>query len=102
MGSKQIEKQQEEIIDIGKEAYSKGLIVARGGNLSIRLNSEEFLMTAHTAALGFLKDRDFLVMDLKSKIVKGSIGENACCPHNKHSSIVFLFIRTENLCPSGS
>jgi len=71
MDSKQIERYQEEIIDIGKEAYRKGLIVACGGNLSVRLGSEEFLMTAHTAALGFLKDKDFLVMDLKGKIVKG-------------------------------
>jgi len=28
-------------------------------------------MTAHTSALGFLKDKDFLIMDLKGKIVKG-------------------------------
>jgi len=71
MDSNQIEKCRKEIVNIGREAYRKGLIVARGGNLSVRLSPEEFLMTAHTSALGFLKDKDFLAVDLKGKIVKG-------------------------------
>ena len=71
MDSDQIKKYQENIITIGREAYQKGLVVAWGGNLSFRLSSEEFLMTAHTAALGFLKEKDFLVMDLKGKKVEG-------------------------------
>ncbi len=71
MNSDKIKKYQKEIIKIGREAYQKGLVVACGGNLSVRLSSKEFLMTAHTAALGFLKDKDFLVMDLKGKVVKG-------------------------------
>ena len=71
MDSKQVENYQKEIIKIGMEAYQKGLIVAWGGNISARLSSEEFLITAHTSALGFLKEKDFLVMDLKGNILKG-------------------------------
>jgi len=71
MESNQIEKCQKEIIAIGKEAYRKNLIVAWGGNLSVRLNPEEFLITAHTTALGFIKEKDFLIMDLKGKVMQG-------------------------------
>jgi L-fuculose-phosphate aldolase len=71
MDTKQVKQLQEEIIRVGREAYQRGLIVARGGNLSVRLNEEEFLMTAHTAALGFLKPGDVVTVDLKGQVVKG-------------------------------
>jgi len=71
MNSNQIEIYQDEIMKIGKEAYRKGLVVGWGGNLSVRLSSEEFLITVHTTALGFIRQKDFLIMDLKGKIVQG-------------------------------
>jgi len=71
MDSKQIRSCKEDIIKIGKEAYRKGLVVAWGGNVSVRLSSDEFLITAHTAALGFLEKKDLLIVNLKGKIVKG-------------------------------
>ena len=72
MDPKQVESCQKEIIEIGREAYQKGLVVAWGGNISVRLSSEEFVITAHTSALGFLREKDFLVMDLKGNILKGA------------------------------
>jgi L-fuculose-phosphate aldolase len=66
-----IKQLQEEIIRVGREAYQRGLIVARGGNLSVRLSGEEFLMTAHTAALGFLNPDGFVVVDLEGQVVNG-------------------------------
>lgn len=71
MDSDQIKKYQEDIIKIGREAYRKGLVVAWGGNLSVRLSSKKFLITAHTAALGFLEQKDILIVDLQGKIVQG-------------------------------
>jgi len=71
MALTQLESYREQIITIGKEAYRKGLVVAWGGNISVRLNPSEFLMTAHQAALGFLSPSNFLVMDLKGTIVSG-------------------------------
>ena len=71
MDTKKIKQLQEEIIRVGREAYQRGLIVARGGNLSARLSGEEFLMTAHTAALGFLTPDDFVTVDLNGQVVKG-------------------------------
>ena len=71
MDPKQIESYQEEIIRVGKEAYRKGLVVGWGGNLSVRVSPEKFLITAHTTALGFMRQKDFLIMDLKEKVVQG-------------------------------
>ena len=71
MEAKELQHRQD-IITVGREAYQKGLIVARGGNISIRLSAKEFLMTAHTAALGFLTSDDFVIVDFNGKVVKGA------------------------------
>ena len=71
MDAKELQHHQE-ITTVGREAYQKDLIVARGGNISVRLSSETFLMTAHTAALGFLTANDFVIVDLNGKVVKGA------------------------------
>jgi L-fuculose-phosphate aldolase len=47
------------------------MIVGQGGNISVRLGPEEFLCTAHSAALGFLKPSDFLVMRVGGEIIEG-------------------------------
>jgi len=70
MDAKELQHHQE-ITTVGREAYQKGLIAARGGNISVRMSSEEFLMTAHTAALGFLSSDDFVIVDLAGKVVRG-------------------------------
>jgi L-fuculose-phosphate aldolase len=67
----QLEQLREEIIKVGKAAHQRGLIVARGGNLSARVSAGEFLVTAHLAALGFLTAKDLLHVDLEGKIVQG-------------------------------
>lgn len=66
------QKCREEIMQIGRAAYQKGLIVARGGNISVRLSPQEFLISSHGAALGFLKPSDCLVMDVTGNIVEGT------------------------------
>lgn len=71
MDAKQLHLQQE-ITTVGREAYHRGLIVARGGNISARLSTKEFLMTAHTAALGFLTADDFVIVDLNGKVLQGA------------------------------
>ena len=71
MDAKELQHHQD-ITTVGREAYQKGLIVARGGNISVRLSPDTFLMTAHTAALGFLTADDFVIVDLNGKVVKGA------------------------------
>jgi L-fuculose-phosphate aldolase len=71
MDAELIQKCREEITQVGRAAHQKGLIVGRGGNISIRLGPQEFISTAHSAALGFLKPSDFLVMNVQGEIIEG-------------------------------
>ncbi len=66
-----LQKYRDDIIEVGRAAHQKGLIVGRGGNISIRLGSGEFISTAHSAALGFLKPSDFLVMNVAGEVIEG-------------------------------
>ena len=66
-----IQKYRDDIIQVGRAAHQKGMIVGRGGNISVRLGPQEFLCTAHSAALGFLKPSDFLVMRVGGEIIEG-------------------------------
>ncbi len=66
-----IQKYRDDIIQVGRAAHQKGMIVGRGGNISVRLGPQEFLCTAHSAALGFLKPSDFLVMNLRGEVIDG-------------------------------
>lgn len=61
----------ERIILAGHEAYKKNLIAGRGGNISVRLNDNEYLITAHKAALGFLGEADFIIMNMQGEKVEG-------------------------------
>ena len=64
----------QEMIEITNRLSSRGLIRAAGGNLSVRLNEEEFLITPTHLAKGFLREEDIVVIDLQGHLVRG---ENA-------------------------
>jgi len=85
MDTNLMERCREEIIKVGRAAHQKGLIVGRGGNISIRLGPQEFISTAHSAALGFLKPSDFLIMNVKGEIIEG--GGKPSTESNLHGTI---------------
>lgn len=58
----------EEMIKIGQRLYAKGLVAARAGNLSSRLDDENILITATATALGDLKESDFIRVNLDKEI----------------------------------
>jgi len=53
-----------EIMQVGKRLYAAGLAVAKSGNLSARLDSENILITASGTALGRLKEDDIVKINL--------------------------------------
>lgn len=55
----------EKIIKIGKRLYDTGLVVARSGNISSRLQESIILITASGAPLGNLAYDDILKVDLR-------------------------------------
>jgi L-fuculose-phosphate aldolase len=60
-------KLKREIIQIGKRLDSLRLVAGRSGNLSAKIGDKKILVTATQAALGSLKGKDILRVDLGNK-----------------------------------
>jgi len=54
----------EEVIKVGKKLYNLRLVVARAGNLSVKLDANNILITATGISLGALTDADIIKVDL--------------------------------------
>jgi L-fuculose-phosphate aldolase len=57
-------KLKKEIIELGEKLHSLRLTVARGGNLSARLDQNTILITATSTSLGDLREDDIVRADL--------------------------------------
>jgi len=55
-----------EIINVGKRLYQAGLCVAKSGNISAKLDSENILISATGTFLGDLKDQDIVKVNLNT------------------------------------
>jgi len=69
-----------EIIKIGARLYHTGLAVARSGNISVRLDDKFILITAAGTALGNLKYKDIVRVEISSGEVCGDIKASSELP----------------------
>lgn len=56
----------EQMIKVGQRLYTAGLVVAKSGNISCRLDDEHILITATGTFLGDLKEADIVRVNLES------------------------------------
>lgn len=61
----------QELIEITNRLSSRGLIRAGGGNLSVRLDGESYLITPTRLAKGYLRENDIVVIDQNGRLVRG-------------------------------
>jgi len=61
-----------EIIKVGKRLYQAGLAVAKSGNLSCRIDSDNILITATGTFLGDLKEDDIVKVNLNTNKAEGA------------------------------
>src|SRR5215470_17890916 len=61
-----------QICRAGRSMYDRGLVVACEGNLSVRVDSEQILVTPAGVCKGQLAPRDLLVTDLNGIVKRGS------------------------------
>ncbi|MDY6874423.1 MAG: class II aldolase/adducin family protein, partial [Chloroflexota bacterium] len=61
----------QELIEITNRPSSRGLIRAGGGNLSVRLDDETFLITPTLLVKGYLRESDIMVVDQNGHLVRG-------------------------------
>ena len=70
----------QEIIQVGKRLYAAGLVVAKSGNLSARLDSDNILITGTGTFLGQLKENDIVKVNLISGKPEGALNPSSELP----------------------
>ena len=60
-----MDKNKKEIIEIGKMLWDKDLIAACCGNISLKVDKNNILITAHNCSLGLLSEEDIVTMDFE-------------------------------------
>ena len=60
-----------EIVKIGKMLHQRGFIAACDGNLSVRLNRNEILVTPTAMSKGGMKPADLVIVDMSGRKLKG-------------------------------
>ena len=64
-------KYKKQICDIGKRIYDKGLVAANDGNISIRMNDNEFLITPTGVSKGSLTPEMIIKVDGQGNVLDG-------------------------------
>jgi L-fuculose-phosphate aldolase len=64
--------QRREICNVGRSMYRRGFVVAREGNLSVRLDANRILVTPAGACKGLLAPEDLLITDLNGRVISGT------------------------------
>lgn len=70
----------QEMIKVGKRLYDVGLAVAKSGNLSIKLDAENILITATGTYLGQLSENDIVKVNLADSKYVGEIKPSSELP----------------------
>lgn len=60
-----------EIVKIGKMLHQRGYIAACDGNLSVRLNRNQILVTPTAMSKGVMKPADLVIVDMSGRKLKG-------------------------------
>ncbi|MGG3470506.1 class II aldolase/adducin family protein [Neobacillus pocheonensis] len=62
----------QQICDIGRRIYEKGLVAANDGNISIRVSNNEFLITPTGVSKGFMTPDMLLKVDADGNVIDGN------------------------------
>ena len=63
-----------QICDIGKRIYDKGMVAANDGNISVKLNDNEFLCTPTGVSKGFMTPEYICKVDRNGKVLQANKG----------------------------
>lgn len=65
-----IQQSKRDIIAIGRLLWDKELASGLNGNISVRVDEERILLTAHSSCLGLLQEKDILLMKLDGEMLE--------------------------------
>jgi L-fuculose-phosphate aldolase len=60
-----------QLCEIGRRMWQRGLVAGSDGNISVRLNDEQFLCTPTMCSKGFLEPADICLMDVSGEQLAG-------------------------------
>ena len=63
-----------EICDIGRRIYDRGMVAANDGNISVKLNDNEFLCTPTGVSKGFMTPDFICKVDKEGKVIQANPG----------------------------
>ena len=63
-----------QICDIGKRIYNKGMVASNDGNISVKLNDNEFLCTPTGVSKGFMTPEFICKVDAKGNVIQANAG----------------------------
>ena len=63
----------EDIVEIGRRMYAQGMAPGQDGNISVRLNEREVLITASRVPKGFMNPRHVIKVDLRGNVLEGGM-----------------------------
>ena len=64
----------QQICDIGKRIYDKGMVASNDGNISVKLNDNEFLCTPTGVSKGFMTTEYICKVDRDGKVLEANPG----------------------------
>lgn len=62
----------EQIVEIGKRIYNRGMVAANDGNISVKLNENEFLCTPTGVSKGFMTTDYICKVDANGKVLEAN------------------------------
>ena len=65
------DKEKKELIYWAGLLNQKGLVTVKSGNLSWRVDKDKILITSHNSYLGYLEEKEIILMDAEGNILKG-------------------------------
>lgn len=71
-GPPDIARAKQEVVEVGRRLWTRGLVGGSEGNVSVRLDESRLLTTPSGACKGFLAPDDLIVTDLAGRVLAGA------------------------------
>ena len=79
-----------QICDIGRRIYNRNMVAANDGNISVKLNDNEFLCTPTGVSKGFMTPEFICKVDAKGNVLQANPGFKPSSEIKMHMSPVTL------------
>ena len=87
MTKKQILMLKRDMATVCRQIYEKGLTYSTGGNISVKLDENSFLIKPADYCFGDIKAKDFMIVNKKGEIIEGKRGDRPSSETPMHLTV---------------